>query len=162
MDARRLQRRRFLAQIRPLFMNLPLLAGRPAPEWPSPRPRARGKTPLLAYEGPAHCRWRPAGVRPPDRRPERGRLSAPEPGNSPRRSLLSPPLLHSQPPRRSQPRRRCHRSSSLRRPASVTLSCSSGKRRQTVTLTNKGQDTAQWTASLEGPQISVTSFRRNA
>jgi hypothetical protein len=25
-----------------------------------------------------------------------------------------------------------------------------------VTLTNKGQDTAQWTASLEGPQITIS------
>jgi hypothetical protein len=38
----------------------------------------------------------------------------------------------------------------------VTLSCSSGKRRQSVTLTNTGQDTAQWSTSLEGPQIAIS------
>jgi hypothetical protein len=37
----------------------------------------------------------------------------------------------------------------------VSLPCRTGKRLPTVSLSNTGQDTAQWAASLSGPQIFV-------
>ncbi len=139
----------------PTVRELPLLAGRPAPEWPSPtrgpeekRPFSLTKLLLIVAGVLLGCALVTSGL---------GAVGylLQSLGNSP--SSLAPiATATSLPTATPQPTATAAPSVILTAsPASVTLSCSSGKRRQTVTLTNKGQDTAQWTALLEGPQIVV-------
>jgi serine/threonine protein kinase len=135
----------------PTVHELPLLAGRPAPEWPSPRRGPEEKRPfsltkllLIAAGVLLGCALVTGGLG------AAGYLLQ-SLGNSP--SSLAPNAT-SQPTTAPQPTATMAPSVILNAsPASVTLSCGSGKRRPTVTLTNTGQDTAQWTASLVGPQI---------
>ena len=137
----------------PTVHELPLLAGRPAPEWPSPtrspeekRPFSLTKLLLITAGVLLGCALVTSGLG------AAGYLLQ-NLGNSP--SSLAP-IATSQPTATPQPTATAAPSVILAAsPTSVTLSCSSGKRRQTVTLTNKGQDTAQWTASQVGPQIAV-------
>ena len=137
----------------PTVHELPLLAGRPAPEWPSPtrgpeekRPFSLTKLLLITAGVLLGCALVTSGLG------AAGYLLQ-NLGNSP--SSLAP-IATSQPTATPQPTATAAPSVILAAsPTSVTLSCSSGKRRQSVTLTNTGQDTAQWTASQVGPQIAV-------
>jgi serine/threonine-protein kinase len=133
----------------PTVRELPVLAGRPAPEWPSRNRGPEGKRPLslttllLITAGVLlGCALVTGGL---------GAIGyLLQSGND--LSTLAPIATAT-----SQPTATPAPSVILTAaPASVTLSCSSGKRRQTVTLTNKGQDTGEWSASLEGAQIFVT------
>jgi serine/threonine protein kinase len=140
----------------PTVHELPLLAGRPTPEWPSPtrgpeekRPFSLTKLLLITAGVLLGCALVTSGI---------GAIGylLQSVGNSPS-SLAPVATTTSLPTATPQPTATAAPAVILTAsPASVTLSCSSGKRRQTVTLTNKGQDSAQWTASLEGPQISIS------
>jgi serine/threonine protein kinase len=137
----------------PTVHELPLLAGRPAPQWPSPRRGPEEKRPfsltkllLIAAGVLLGCALVTSGLG------ATGYLLQ-SLGNAP--SSLAP-IATSHPTTTPQPTATTAPSVILNAsPTSVTLSCSSGKRRQSVTLKNTGQDTAQWTASLAGPQIAV-------
>jgi serine/threonine protein kinase len=139
----------------PTIRELPLLAGRPAPEWPSPTRGPEGKRPfslaklLLITAGVLlGCAFVTSGL---------GAIGYLLQSGGPSSSLSPIATATSQPTATPQPTATAAPSVILAAsPTSVTLSCGSRKGSQaTVTLSNKGQDTAQWSASLQGPQIAV-------
>jgi serine/threonine protein kinase len=139
----------------PTVHELPLLAGRPAPEWPSPnrgpeqnRLFSLTKVLLITVGVLALCALLTGGLS------AIGYLL--QSGNNP--SLLGPVAsATARSTMTPQPTATTIPSVTLTAaPASVTLSCGSGKRRQMVTLTNTGQESADWSASLQGAQIYVT------
>lgn len=138
----------------PTIHDLPLLGGRPAPEWPSPtrgpdkkRPVSLTKLLLITASVLLGCALLSGGI---------GAMGyllqsiGPATGLSPTATATSQPTSTPQPTATAAPSVILTAS-----PTSVTLACRSGKRSQTVTLTNKGQDTAQWAATQDGPQIVV-------
>jgi hypothetical protein len=139
----------------PTIRELPLLAGRPAPEWPSPRRDPEEKRPfsltklLLISAGVLlGCVFVTSGL---------GAIGFLLQNGGPSSALSPIATATSQPTTTPQPTATAAPSVILTAsPISVTLSCGSHKGSQaTVTLSNKGQDTAQWSASLQGPQIAV-------
>jgi serine/threonine protein kinase len=140
----------------PTIQDLPSLADRPAPQWPSP---ARGPEPkppnspmklvLIAAGALLACAFLASGIG------VVGFLL-----QSAGSSLNTPPLVTTttQPTMTPEPTATAAPSIVLAvSPASVTIPCRSSDRRiPTVTLTNKGQDTAQWSATPDGPQIFVS------
>jgi serine/threonine protein kinase len=136
----------------PTIHELPLLAQRPAPEWPSStrgpdeqRPLSLTKVLLIVATALVGCALLAGGA---------GAIGYVLSGANPLSSLpavaTSHPTITPLPTATALPAVILSAS-----PASVTLACRSGKRAPTVTLTNTGQGTAQWSATQEGPQIFV-------
>jgi serine/threonine protein kinase len=141
----------------PTIHDLPLLGERPAPEWPSPaRTRGPNKRPpfsptklLLITAGVLlGCALMVGGV---------GALAYLLQGVSPVAGPSSTATGTSQPTMTPEPTATAMPSIILAAsPTDVTLACRVGKGSQaTITLSNRGQDTAQWSASQDGPQIAV-------
>jgi serine/threonine protein kinase len=132
----------------PTIRDLPLLAWRPMPEWPAPtrgadekRPFSLTKLVLIVAVALLGCAFLAGGL---------GAIGFLLQGNA-----NSPTSLSSVTPT-GEPTATPQLTVALAaNPSSVTFPCRGDERSQTVTLTNQGQGTAQWTATLEGPQISV-------
>jgi serine/threonine-protein kinase len=139
----------------PTVHDLPLLAGRPAPQWPSPTPNPQPKRPfslmkLLVITASVllACAFLASGAS------VVGYLlqnySAASSSRSPAASATTQPTTTPDPTATVDASEILAVSST-----SVSLPCRTGKRLPTVSLSNTGQDTAQWAASLSGPQIFV-------
>jgi serine/threonine-protein kinase len=139
----------------PTVQELPLLAGRPTPQWPSPNRGPEQKSPfsltkvtLITVGVLALCAFLTGGLG------AMGYLL--QNVNNP--ALLGPnATATARSTTTPQPTATTIPSFGLSvAPASVSISCGSGKRRQTVTLTNTGQESADWSATQQGAQIYFT------
>jgi serine/threonine protein kinase len=137
----------------PTIHELPLLAGRPAPQWPDPRRDASkaldfSLTRLLVVVATtlAGFAFLVGGLSAFGYLLQNG-------GNSP---LASSPSATSQATATLQPTATTLPSALLSvSPTSVIVPCQPSKRPPAVTLSNKGQATADWSATQDGPLIFV-------